>query len=80
MSIIKFFKSSGLKNAEKIENKYIDPIGILEKSVTNASKAKFYHHNQDIFLRYFDSIQQYEALILAGNFGKMEEIIKSNKE
>lgn len=41
----------------------------------NASKAKFYRTNRDIFLRYFDSLEQYEALINAGNFRKMDEII-----
>jgi len=40
------------------------------------TKAKFFHHNRDIFLRYFDNVQQYDALIRAGNFKKMEEIIK----
>lgn len=49
---------------------------ILQKSLENASKSKFYHHNRDIFLRYFDSLQQYEALIAAGNFEKMQEVIK----
>lgn len=44
----------------------------------NASKAKFYRTNRDIFLRYFDSLEQYEALINAGNFKKMEEIISEN--
>jgi len=53
---------------------------ILAKTLENASKAKFYAHNIDIFLRYFDSEEQYRALILAGKFGKIEEIIKSNKE
>ena len=53
---------------------------LFAKSLENTSKAKFYRTNQGVFLKYFDSIQQYDALILAGNFGKMEEIIKSNKE
>lgn len=47
-----------------------------EKS--SASKTKFYRTNRDSFLRYFDSLKQYEALILAGNFKKMEEMIKEN--
>lgn len=45
----------------------------------NISKKKFYQNNQDKFLRYFDSANQYQALILAGNFGKIEEIIKLGK-
>lgn len=49
---------------------------ILAKTIENASKAKFYHHNQDIFLKYFDSLKLYKALILAGSFDKMERIIK----
>ncbi len=40
------------------------------------SKCKFYTTNQDVFLRYFESIEQYQALIRAGNFKKLEEIIK----
>jgi hypothetical protein len=52
----------------------------MQRTVERASKAKFYHHNRDIFLRYFESLEQYEALIAAGNFGKMELIIKQNKE
>ncbi len=51
---------------------------ILADIVANASKAKLYHHNRDIFLKYFDSIEQYEALISAGNFKKIDEIIKKN--
>ena len=53
---------------------------ILAKTLENASKAKFYRTNRDIFLRYFDNVEQYEALIMAGNFRKIDEIIKSNKE
>jgi hypothetical protein len=52
---------------------------LLERTVERASKAKFYRTNRDIFLRYFDSLEQYEALILAGNFEKMELIIKEGK-
>lgn len=51
---------------------------ILANVVENASKAKLYHQNRDIFLKYFDSIEQYEALISAGNFKKIDEIIKQN--
>jgi hypothetical protein len=53
---------------------------ILEKTVENASKAKFYHYNRDIFLKYFESVQQYNTLISAGNFEKMELIIKNKGE
>lgn len=49
---------------------------ILAKTIENASKAKFYHHNRDIFIKYFESIQQYQNLIEAGNFKKMNDIIK----
>jgi hypothetical protein len=51
---------------------------ILANTIANASKAKLYHHNRDIFLKYFDSIEQYDALISAGNFKKIDEIIKQN--
>jgi hypothetical protein len=53
---------------------------ILAKTVENASKTKFYHHNREIFIKYFDSVQQYNALISAGNFEKMELIIKNKGE
>jgi len=49
---------------------------LLDRTKERASKAKFYHHNRDIFLKYFDSVRQYDALILAGNFEKLEGIIK----
>lgn len=52
---------------------------LMERTVERASKAKFYRTNRDIFLRYFESLEQYEALILAGNFKKMELIIKEGK-
>jgi len=42
------------------------------------SQEKFYRGNQDIFQRYFESPQQYEAIINAGNFAKLENIIKEN--
>jgi len=51
---------------------------ILANVVENASKAKLYHQNRDIFLKYFDSVEQYKALISAGNFKKIDEIIKQN--
>lgn len=51
---------------------------LLATTVENASKAKFYSYNQGAFLRYFDNEQQYNALILAGNFKKIEQTIKEN--
>ena len=51
---------------------------LLAEIIKNASKAKFYSYNQGAFLRYFDNEQQYKALILVGNFEKMEKIIKEN--
>lgn len=42
------------------------------------SKDKFFKGNKDIFLKYFDSSDQYDALILAGNFRKLEQIIALN--
>ncbi len=53
---------------------------ILANVVANASKAKFYHHNRDIFIKYFESIQQYQSLIEAGNFKKMNDIIKEKTD
>ena len=51
---------------------------IQEKILNNASKAKFYHHNRDIFIKYFDSIEQYNSLIMSGKFDKLEQIINEN--
>jgi hypothetical protein len=53
---------------------------ILAKVIENASKAKFYHHNRDIFIKYFESIEQYQNLIEAGNFKKMNDIIKEKTD
>ena len=52
---------------------------MIDKNKTN-SKLKFYNSNRDIFLRYFDSIQQYQALIDAGNWKKIEQIISENSD
>lgn len=50
---------------------------IKDLKQTNESKRKFWNNNKDIFLRYFDNLCQYEALISAGNFKTMQEIVKS---
>lgn len=52
----------------------------MQKLIEHGTQAKFYQGNRDLFLRYFDSLEQYEALIAAGNFKKMEEIIRLNSE
>ena len=52
---------------------------ILNKTI-NESKAKFYHQNRDIFIKYFESIQQYQNLIEAGNFKKMNDIIREKTD
>ena len=53
---------------------------IQEKILNNARKAKFYHHNRDIFIKYFDSIEQYNSLIMSGKFDKLEQIINENTD
>jgi hypothetical protein len=53
---------------------------IMDKKLENISKAKFFNYNRDIFLKYFENEVQYNALILAANFDKIREIIKSKKE
>ena len=61
---------------------------IIAKVIENASKAKFYHnnnakfyhHNRDIFIKYFESIKQYQDLIEAGNFKKIQEIIREQTD
>jgi len=52
----------------------------MESLINHGTQAKFYQGNRDLFLRYFDSLEQYEALISAGNFRKMEEVIRLNSE
>ncbi len=39
---------------------------------------KFYITNADIFIKYFDSAEHYHALVKAGNYKKLEEIIATN--
>ena len=53
---------------------------IQQRVLNNARNAKFYHHNRDIFIKYFDSIEQYNSLITSGKFDKLKQIIneKSN--
>ena len=51
----------------------------MNKVLERASKAKFYRWNKDVFLRYFESEIHYEALINAGNFEKLERIIREVK-
>jgi hypothetical protein len=62
--------------------KYIYEPKHISESMTriteNASKAKFFNGNREKFLRYFNSPQQYDALVEGWNFKKMEEIIKAN--
>jgi len=53
---------------------------ILAKVIENTTKAKFYHHNRDIFIKYFESIEQYQNLIEAGNFKKIQEIIREQTD
>ena len=53
---------------------------IMNKITQQSSKAKFYRWNKDIFLRYFDNENHYEALIIAGNFQKLEKIISDGKK
>ena len=53
---------------------------IIAKVIENASKAKFYHDNRDIFIKYFESIEQYQNLIEAGNFKKIQEIIREQTD
>ena len=51
---------------------------IMENNIDLIKKGRFYYRNRDIFLKYFESMEQYQALINAGNFKKMQEIIKQN--
>ena len=53
---------------------------ILAKVIENTTKAKFYHHNRDIFIKYFESIEQYQNLIEAANFKKIQEIIREKTD
>ena len=40
------------------------------------SKLKFYARNESVFLKYFGDSQRYRALIQAGNWKKIEDIIE----
>ena len=42
------------------------------------TEEKFFNQNRSVFLRYFDSPEQYQALIQAGNWKRMHQIIKDN--
>lgn len=46
---------------------------------TLETKRKFWQNNRDIFLRCFTDLEQYNALIEAGNFKKMEEMVKGSR-
>ena len=48
----------------------------LERIKQHASKAKFFNDNASLFLRHFDSLEEYNAFIKAGRFDEMEQIIK----
>jgi hypothetical protein len=48
----------------------------MQRILINNSKVKFFEDNENKFLQYFDSLDQYKALIRSGNFDKMQEIIK----
>lgn len=63
----------------KYRTKMIHIKNILNKTI-NESKAKFYHHNRDIFIKYFENIEQYQNLIEAGNFKKIQEIIREQTD
>lgn len=53
---------------------------LMSAALVRASKAKFYQANRDDFIQYFDNPQRYEALIAAGSFEKMEQIIKESSK
>lgn len=49
----------------------------LERIKQHASKAKFFNDNASLFLKHFDSLEEYNAFIKAGRFDEMEQIIKN---
>tara|TARA_R110000868_G_scaffold17344_1_gene76371 strand:- start:37741 stop:37962 length:222 start_codon:yes stop_codon:yes gene_type:complete len=53
---------------------------ILAEIAENSNKTKFYRNNWSCFSKYFDSEHQYQALIDAGKFKKIEGIIKEKSE
>ena len=48
------------------------------KSKESVSTERFFRSNIDIFLKYFNSIQDYEKLLNEHNFAKIRETIKEN--
>lgn len=52
----------------------------LSRLVEEISKRKFYHANTPIFLKYFDSPQQYQRLMDSGNFEMIENIIREKSD
>lgn len=59
---------------------------LLERTVERTNKAKFYCHNRDIFLKYFEDCGNYSAetvydlMIEAGSFDKIEKVIKNKSQ
>lgn len=51
----------------------------ISSVVKFAGKARFYNTNRDYFQRHFKE-GQYDALIRAGNWAKLDEIIKENSQ
>jgi len=52
----------------------------MQKLIEHGTQAKFYQGNIDLFLCYFDNEEQYKALIAAGNFKKMQQIIEAKSD
>ena len=48
----------------------------MSNILINSSKAKFLRDNENKFVRYFEDSAHYRSLINAGNFKKIEEIVK----
>ena len=53
---------------------------VEEISKKQTANRKFYHANAPIFLKYFDSQQQYQRLMDSGDFEKIKNIIREKSD
>jgi hypothetical protein len=51
----------------------------MSNILINSSKAKFLRDNENKFVRYFKDSAHYRSLINAGNFKKIEEIVRKKQ-
>lgn len=75
--MLNLYLTNNIQNSWRNKMEHISKVLQNVKDKILESRTKYYHDNFSIFIKYFDSEQQYIALINAGNFRKIEEIIKN---